>query len=142
MLTSMMILLFVLGCALFLCIGILVGMFITFKIDKECAVGISNADKEFFDNVKDIMSEHLNKTTDMIIDNQRLIAKWIDEIEKNNYVPIWKNVNEELPECEGIYYGKKDDTNSMWKVIFRDNEWFLSGYPTQKMEIIKWTELY
>lgn len=142
MTTSVIILLFVLWCALFLCIGILVGMFMTFKIDKECAVSISNAEKEFFGNVKDIMSEHLDKTTDMIIDNQKQIAKWIDEIEKNNYVPIWKNASEELPECDGIYYGKKDDTNSMWKVIFRDNEWFLSGYPAQKMEIIKWTELY
>ena len=37
---------------------------------------------------------------------------------------------------------KKDDTNSMWKVIFRNNEWYLSGYPEHKMDVIKWTELY
>ena len=66
---------------------------------------------------------------------------WIVKDSSGN-VPIWKDVNEELPECEGIYYGKEDNTNSMWKVIFRNNEWYLSGYPEHKMDVIKWTELY
>ena len=57
-------------------------------------------------------------------------------------VKLAKDTDKELPECEGIYYGKKDNTNSMWKVIFRNNEWYLSGYPEHKIDVIKWTELY
>ena len=87
-------------------------------------------------------STYIDKMLDAIINNQKFLASAMDEINKNCYVPIWKDVDKELPECEGIYYGKKDDTNSMWKVIFRNNEWYLSGYPEHKIDVIKWTELY
>lgn len=30
----------------------------------------------------------------------------------------------------------------MWKVVYNDNEWNLSGYPDNKVEISEWTEIY
>ena len=139
--------------ALMLCIGILVGMFMEEKINKTYYLGIINIvedslkkhneiyDKYYQENSKSNM-EYLDKTIDLITNNQKFLAGAMDEINKSCYVPIWKEVDKELPKCEGIYYGKKDDTNSMWKVIFRNNEWYLSGYPEHKIDVIKWTELY
>ena len=139
--------------ALMLCIGILIGMFVDEKINKSYYTGmvdiVANSLKEhnkiydeFYKNMNTSYKEYFEKMTDFIVHNQETLASAMDEINKNCYVPIWKDVNEELPECEGIYYGKKDDTNSMWKVIFRNNEWYLSGYPERKIDVIKWTELY
>jgi hypothetical protein len=30
----------------------------------------------------------------------------------------------------------------MWKVIYKDDEWCLAGYPDNKVEISEWTEIY
>ena len=139
--------------ALMLCIGMIVGMFMEEKIDKSYYLRVidivENSLKrhneiydEYYKNNNKINDTYINKVLDAIIDNQKFLASAMDEINKNCYVPIWKDVDKELPECEGIYYGKKDDTNSMWKVIFRNNEWYLSGYPEHKIDVIKWTELY
>ena len=139
--------------ALALCIGMIVGMFVDEKINKSYYTGMVNIVEnslkehnkiydEFYKNMYMNSKEYFEKMTDFIVHNQEILAAHMDEINKNCYVPIWKNVSEELPECEGIYYGKRDETNSMWKVIYRNNEWFLSGYPDVKIEIIKWTELY
>ena len=149
----MEIVLIILVGALMLCIGALVGMFMDEKINKsyytEMVNFVSNSLKEhnkiydeFYKNMHTSYKEYFEKMNDFIVHNQEILASAMDEINKNCYVPIWKDVNKELPECEGIYYGKKDDTNSMWKVIFRNNEWYLSGYPEHKMDVIKWTELY
>lgn len=139
--------------ALMLCIGILIGMFVDEKINKTYYLDMVKIvedslkrhneiyDKYYQENSKSNM-EYLDKTIDLIMNNQKFLAGAMDEINKSCYVPIWKDVNKELPECEGIYYGKKDDTNSMWKVIFRNNKWYLSGYPEHKIDVIKWTELY
>lgn len=139
--------------ALALCIGMMIGMFMDEKINKSYYTGmvdvVANSLKEhnkiydeFYKNMYTHSKEYFEKMTDFIVHNQEILAGHMDEINKSCYVPIWKNVSEELPECEGIYYGKRDETNSMWKVIYRNNEWFLSGYPDTKIEIIKWTELY
>lgn len=34
------------------------------------------------------------------------------------------------------------EKNAMWKVVYNDNEWSLSGYPDNKVEISEWTEIY
>lgn len=136
------ILLMVCFCLLTLCIGMLIGIFIEFKIDHKYICDFFNTEKDFFNKMDHLCTEYINNTTNMILESQKKIAGWIDEINKNCYIPIWKYVEKELPECDGIYYGKKDNTNSMWKVIFKNNEWYLSGYPDQKIDIIKWTELY
>lgn len=139
--------------ALMLCIGIIVGMFMEEKISKIYYLGMVNIVEDSLKKHNEIYNEYyqknsksnieiLDKTIDLIINNQKTLAGAIDEINKSCYVPIWKDVDKESPECEGIYYGKKDDTNSMWKVIFRNNEWYLSGYPEHKIDVTKWTELY
>ena len=74
------------------------------------------------------------------------LAKAVDDINKVYEQPIWKNADEELPPCSGLYYGKikgnPHGENAMWKVIYNDNEWSLSGYPDNKVEIGEWTEIY
>lgn len=138
---------------LMLCVGFIIGMFSDENINKTYYLEMVNIvekslkkqneiyDKYYQNNSKSNM-EYFDKIIDLIVNNQKFLASAMDEINKSCYVPIWKDVDKELPECEGIYYGKKDDTNSMWKVIFRNNEWYLSGYPEHKIEVIKWTELY
>ena len=138
---------------LMLSIGTLIGIAIEEKIDKSYFLKMidvvenslekhNEIYKEYYKDNNENYDTYINKVLDAIIDSQKFLAGAMDEINKNCYVPIWKDVDKELPECEGIYYGKKDDTNSMWKVIFRNNEWYLSGYPEHKMDVIKWTELY
>ena len=150
---NMEIVLIILVGALILCIGMIVGMFIDENINKsyytEMVNIVANSLKEhnkiydeFYKNMNTSYKEYFEKMNDFIVHNQKILASAMDEINKSCYVPIWKDINKELPECEGIYYGKKDNTNSMWKVIFRNNEWYLSGYPERKIDVIKWTELY
>lgn len=138
---------------LMLSIGTLIGIAIEEKIDKSYFLKMidvvenslekhNEIYKEYYKDNNENYDTYINKVLDAIIDSQKFLAGAMDEINKNCYVPIWKDVDKELPECEGIYYGKKDDTNSMWKVIFRNNEWYLSGYPEHKIDVIKWTELY
>ena len=60
--------------------------------------------------------------------------------------PIWRKTEEELPLCSGLYYGKikgnPHGENAMWKVVYKDGEWCLAGYPDNKVEISEWTEIY
>lgn len=136
-----------------LCIGVIVGMFVDEKIDKSYYTKIvdiitNSLEKhneiydKFYNNMNTSYKEYFEEMIDFVVHNQETLASAMDGINKSCYVPIWKDVDEELPECEGVYYGKKDNTNSMWKVIFRNNEWFLSGYLEHKIDVIKWTELY
>lgn len=53
---------------------------------------------------------------------------------------IWHNAKTEPPKSPGLYYGKKDDTNSMWACNYMDGEWTLNALPTQKMDIVQWAE--
>lgn len=110
--------------ALMLCIGMIIGMFMEEKIDKSYYLGAINVVEnslkkhneiynEFYKNNNKIIDTYINKALDVIIDNQKILAEAMDDINKNCYVPIWKDADKELPECEGIYCGKKDDTNSM-----------------------------
>nr|DAZ72283.1 MAG TPA: hypothetical protein [Caudoviricetes sp.] len=74
------------------------------------------------------------------------LAKAVDDINKVYEKPIWRKTEEELPPCSGLYYGKIKGNpygeNAMWKVVYNDNEWSLSGYPDNKVEISEWTEIY
>ncbi len=40
----------------------------------------------------------------------------------------------------GLYYGKKDDTNSTYPCLYRDGIWVLDAYPQTKMDIVKWAD--
>ena len=74
------------------------------------------------------------------------LEKAVDDINKVYEKPIWRKIEEELPPCSGLYYGKikgnPHGENAMWKVVYNDNEWSLSGYPDNKVEISEWTEIY
>ena len=93
----------------------------------------------YFDNmIKHEENYFTNTMTDL--------AKAVDDINKVYEKPIWRKTEEELPPCSGLYYGKIKDNphgeNAMWKVVYNDNEWSLSGYPDNKVEISEWTEIY
>lgn len=53
---------------------------------------------------------------------------------------IWHDAKTAPPKTPGLYYGTKDDTNSMWACNYRDGKWTLSAYPEQEMEITRWAE--
>lgn len=61
-----------------------------------------------------------------------------DQVEAEN---LWHNAKTNPPKSPGLYYGKKDDTNSMWLCKYRDGIWTLdSVLPEQRMNIIWWAE--
>ena len=92
-----------------LCVGVMIGLGIDFKINHTYILEMNNNTKEYLE-------------------------------------PIWRKTEEELPPCSGLYYGKikgnPHGENAMWKVVYNDNEWSLSGYPDNKVEISEWTEIY
>ena len=51
---------------------------------------------------------------------------------------LWHNAKTDPPKTPGLYYGKKDDTNSMYACQYRDGVWVLDMYPQQKMDIVQW----
>ena len=53
---------------------------------------------------------------------------------------LWHDAKTDPPKTPGMYYGKKDDTNSMYPCLYRDGIWVLSGYPQQKMDIVQWAD--
>ena len=111
-----------------ICIGALIGLGISFKIDHTYILEMIDLEKGYLDTI----------TTDL--------AKAVDDINKVYEKPIWRKTEEELPPCSGLYYGKikgnPHGENAMWKVVYNDNEWSLSGYPDNKVEISEWTEIY
>lgn len=112
-----------------ICIGALIGLGISFKIDHTYIFEMIDLEKGYFNAI----------VTDL--------AKAIDDINKVYEKPIWRKTEEELPPCSGLYYGKikgnPHGENAMWKVVYNDNEWSLSScYPDNKVEISEWTEIY
>lgn len=111
-----------------ICIGALIGLGISFKIDHTYIFEMIDLEKGYFNAI----------VTDL--------AKAVDDINKVYEKPIWRKTEEELPPCSGLYYGKikgnPHGENAMWKVVYNDNEWSLSGYPDNKVEISEWTEIY
>lgn len=53
---------------------------------------------------------------------------------------LWHDAKTDPPKTPGLYYGKKDDTNSMYACQYRDGVWTLDMYPQQKMEIVQWAD--
>lgn len=133
-----------------ICIGSLIGLGISFKINHDYILRMNDTSEKFMKNLLDIMENYFdnmikyeeNYFTNTMTD----LAKAVDDINKVYEKPIWRKTEEELPPCSGLYYGKIKDNpygeNSMWKVIYNDNEWSLSGYPDNKVEISEWTEIY
>ena len=53
---------------------------------------------------------------------------------------LWHDAKTDPPKTPGLYYGKKDDTNSMYACQYRDGVWVLDMYPQQKMDIMQWAD--
>ena len=53
---------------------------------------------------------------------------------------LWHDAKTDPPKTPGLYYGKKDDTNSMYACRYRDGVWVLDMYPRQKMDIVQWAD--
>lgn len=53
---------------------------------------------------------------------------------------LWHDAKTDPPKTPGLYYGKKDDTNSMYPCLYRDGIWVLDAYPQQKMNIVQWAD--
>ena len=53
---------------------------------------------------------------------------------------VWHDSKTDPPTTPGLYYGKKDDTNSMYACQYRDGVWVLDMYPQQQMEIVQWAD--
>lgn len=54
--------------------------------------------------------------------------------------PVWHDAKTDPPKSPGLYYGKQNDTNSMYAVNYRDGVWTLDCYPDHKMDILQWAE--
>lgn len=53
---------------------------------------------------------------------------------------LWHDAKTDPPKAPGLYYGKKDDTNSMYACRYRDGIWVLDMYPQQRMDIVQWAD--
>ena len=50
---------------------------------------------------------------------------------------LWHDAKSDPPKTPGLYYGKKDATNSMYACQYRDGVWVLDMYPQQQMDIVQ-----
>ena len=109
------------------------------RINHDYFLNMNNNFETYFTNMIKIEEKYFNDVT-------KNIMSAINDINKVYEKPIWRKTEEELPPCSGLYYGKIKDNphgeNAMWKVVYNDNEWSLSGYPDNKVEISEWTEIY
>lgn len=51
---------------------------------------------------------------------------------------LWHDAQTDPPPQNGLYYGAKDDTNSMWAVQYLDGIWTLNACHEQQMDIVRW----
>ena len=122
-----------------ICMGVIVGVMVAEKINHDYFLNMNNNFKTYFTNMIKIEEKYFDDVT-------KYIMSAINDINKVYEKPIWRKTEEELPPCSGLYYGKikgnPHGENAMWKVVYNDNEWSLSGYPDNKVEISAWTEIY
>lgn len=61
--------------------------------------------------------------------------------EEESRKTVWHDAKTEPPKTPGVYYGRKDDTNSMYLCSYRDGKWTLKGVFTDYfIDIIYWAE--
>lgn len=122
-----------------LCVGTIIGMVVAEKINHNYFLSMNDNFETHFKNIIKIEETYFDDVT-------KNIMSAINDINKVYEKPIWRKTEEELPPCSGLYYGKikgnPHGENAMWKVVYNDNEWSLSGYPDNKVEINEWTEIY
>ena len=122
-----------------LCVGAIIGIVVAEKINHDYFLSMNDNFETYFKNMIKIEEEYFNDVT-------KNIMSAINDINKVYKKPIWRKTEEELPPCSGLYYGKikgnPHGENAMWKVVYNDNEWSLSGYSDNKVDISEWTEIY
>ena len=122
-----------------ICMGAIVGVMVAEKINHDYFLNMNNNFETYFTNMIKIEEKYFDDVT-------KYIMSAINDINKVYEKPIWRKTEEELQPCSGLYYGKikgnPHGENAMWKVVYNDNEWSLSGYPDNKVEISEWTEIY
>lgn len=53
--------------------------------------------------------------------------------------PLWHDAKTDPPKTAGLYYGKKDNTDSMWLCFYDGRTWVLAN-SSDVMDIVKWAE--
>lgn len=122
-----------------LCAGAIIGMITAEIINHNYFLSMNNNFETYFENMIEIEEKYFDNVV-------KDIMSAINDINKVYEKPIWRKTEEELPPCSGLYYGKikgnPHGENAMWKVVYKDDKWSLSGYPDNKVEISEWTEIY
>lgn len=62
-------------CALFLCVGTIIGMFTNEKINKRYVTEIFNIERKFYDSIESIMTEYIEKSYESNIKNAEKYRK-------------------------------------------------------------------
>lgn len=93
-----------------ICIGALIGLGISFKINHDYILGMNDTSEKFTTNLLDIMKNYFDNMIkheeNYFINTMTGLAKAVDDINKVYEKPIWRKTEEELPQCSGLYYGK------------------------------------
>lgn len=63
------------------------------------------------------------------------VAALREQEEREN---VWHDAKDSPPQKPGVYYGKVDDTNSMFACRYRDGVWTMNAYPGTRMPITEW----
>lgn len=78
---------------------------------------------------------------DLLMDDAQILSTYSNAIaalqEKQWREQLWHDAKTDPPKTPGLYYGAKDDTNSMWAVRYRDGEWTLD-ISRMKIDVVKW----
>ena len=89
-----------------ICIGALIGLGISFKINRDYILGMNDTSEKFTKNLLDIM---VNYFDDMIKHEENYftntmtdLAKAVDDINKVYEKPIWRRTEDGLPPCSGL----------------------------------------
>ena len=53
---------------------------------------------------------------------------------------LWHDAKIDPPKTPGLYYGKTDDTNSMYACQYLDGVWVLHMYSQRKIDIVQWAD--
>lgn len=63
------------------------------------------------------------------------VAALLEQEERDN---VWHDAKDNPPQKPGVYYGKVDDTDSMFACQYRDGVWTMNAYPGTRMPITEW----
>ena len=108
-----------------ICIGALIGLGISFKINHDYILGMNNTSEKFTTNLLDIMKNYFDNMIkheeNYFINTITGLAKAVDDINKVYEKPIWRKTEEELHHVQDCIMAKLRvihmEKNAMWKVV-------------------------